>query len=88
MVKLKNLFLRKLKLINLLICSKIVIKRHVFKDFNEVNKLRNDDDDEKEENEVSSQPRKTSDVNGIFLEDDKIIMDMNNMNNENFENEN
>ena len=86
--KIKKSFLRKLKLINLLICSKIVIKRHVFKDFNEINKLRNDDDDEKEENEVSSQPRKTSDVNGIFLEDDKIIMDMNNMNNENFENEN
>ena len=80
-------FLRKLKLINLLICSKIVIKRHIFKDFNQINLSRNDDD-EKDENEVLSQPRKTSDVNGIFLVDDKIIMNMNNMNNENFENEN
>ena len=80
-------FLRKLKLINLLICSKIVIKRHIFKDFNQIN-LSLNDDDEKDENEVLSQPRKTSDVNGIFLVDDKIIMNMNNMNNENFENEN
>ena len=85
--KIKKSFLRKLKLINLLICSKIVIKRHIFKDFNQIN-LSLNDDDEKDENEVLSQPRKTSDVNGIFLVDDKIIMNMNNMNNENFENEN
>ena len=87
-VKIKKSFLRNLKLINLLICSKIVIKRHVFKDFNKVNKLRNDDDDEKEENDLLNDTRKTSDANGIFLVDDKIIMNMNNMNNENFENEN
>ena len=85
--KIKKNFLRKLKLLNFLICSKIVIKRHIFNDFNQLN-ISGNDDDEKDENEVLSQPRKTSDANGIFLVDDKIIMNMNNMNNENFENEN
>ena len=75
-MKIKKSFLRNLKLINLLICSKIVIKRHVFKDFNKVNKLRNDDDDEKEENDLLNDTRKTSDANGIFLVDDKIIMNI------------
>ena len=86
-LKILKIFLRKLKLINLIICSKIVIKRHIFNTFNKIDILRNDDDD-KDENDLLSQNQRANDLNGIFLVDDKIIMNMNNMNNENFENDN
>ena len=83
-------FLKKMKLINLLICSKIVIKNHIFKAFKKTDLLRNDDDEEKVESDILSQNQKTNELNGNgnFLEDDKIIMNMNNMNTENFESEN
>ena len=78
-IKMKKAFLYKLKMINLFICIKNIIKNNIFK------KIKPKYKDEKNSN------HKVNDTNVIFLTDEKIIMNMNNMNNMNnvnYENDN
>ena len=79
--KMKKNLLYKLKIINMLICIINIIKNNIFKKL----KLKYNNK-EKEESILLNQ--KVNDANGIFLVDDKIIMNMNNMNSVNSENNN
>ena len=81
-MKNKKDFLYKLKVINLNICLKNIFKKKSFKKF----KLKNKEI--KKENNCSNLKKKVNDSNVIFLSDDKMIMNMNNMNSVNFENDN
>ena len=65
----------------MLICIINIIKNNIFKKL----KLKYNNK-EKEESILLNQ--KVNDANGIFLVDDKIIMNMNNMNSVNSENNN
>ena len=60
----------------LFICSKNVIKKKIFNKINLIKEVN----EEKEENDLIGSNQKHNDINGIFLVDDKIIMNMNNMN--------
>ena len=82
-IKMKKSLIYKLKIINLTINMKNIFRSFIFKKIKSTNK------NEKKANETNNQNQKTNDLNGIFLVDDKIIMNMNNlMNNTNYENEN
>ena len=75
-LKMKKKLIYKLKVINLFICSKNVIKKKIFNKINLIKEVN----EEKEENDLIGSNQKHNDINGIFLVDDKIIMNMNNMN--------
>ena len=80
--KMKKDFLFNLKMINLIICLKNIFKNKAFKKI----KLKNKE--LKKDNTFSNQKNKVNDSNVIFLSDEQIIMNMNNMNSENFEKDN
>ena len=76
-VKTKKSIFYKLKVINLFICTKYIIKKNIFKKLNIIKK------DIKGKNDLLQINQKTNNINGIFLVDDKIIMNMNSVNFEN-----
>ena len=81
-IKMKKGFLYNLKMINLIICLKNIFKNKSFK------KIKLKSKEVKKDNTFSNQQNKGNDSNIIFLSDDKIIMNMNNMNSINYENDN
>ena len=74
--KMKIKLLYRLKVINLVICLKNVIKKRIFNKINLIKK----DEEEKGENDLFETNQKSIDKNGIFLVDDKIIMNVKDMN--------